>query len=138
MSKVSRESAPDITDYGPAEDRGAHFDGYAVVFTSVREDWDLTPLLKGSPGDSCQCPHWGYVTAGRLTVRYGDHEEVMEPGHAFYMPPGHVPAVVAGTELVMFSPQDELAAAEAAMREAMQLRMQKGEWELIALFREVR
>jgi hypothetical protein len=25
------------------------------------------------------------------------------------MPPGHVPAAVAGTELVMFSPQDELA-----------------------------
>ena len=125
MAKVSRESAPDVTDYGPAEDQGAHFDGYAVVFTSVREDWDLTPLLKGSPGDSCQCPHWGYVTAGRLTVRYGDREEVMEPGDAFYMPPGHVPAVVAGTELVMFSPEDELAAAEAAMREAMQLRMQK-------------
>jgi hypothetical protein len=126
MSKVSRERAPDVIDYGPAEDRGAQFDGYAVVFTSVREDWDLTPLLKGLPGDSCQCPHWGYVTAGRLTVRYGDHEEVMEPGDAFYMPPGHVPAVVAGTELVMFSPQDELAVAEAAMREAMQLRMQTG------------
>jgi Cupin domain len=126
MAKVSRESAPDVIDYGPAEDRGAQFDGYAVVFTSVREDWDLTPLLKGLPGDSCQCPHWGYVTAGRLTVRYGDHEEVMEPGDAFYMPPGHVPAVVAGTELVMFSPQDELAVAEAAMREAMQLRMQTG------------
>jgi hypothetical protein len=30
---------------------------------------------------------------------------------------------VAGTELVMFSPQDELAAMEAAMRE---LKMQKG------------
>jgi hypothetical protein len=42
------------------------------------------------------------------------------------MPPGHVPAAVAGTELVMFSPQDELAASEAAIREAMQLRMQKG------------
>jgi ribosomal protein L16 Arg81 hydroxylase len=126
MSKVSRESAPDVTDHGPAEDRGAHFDGYAVIFTSIREDWDLTPLLKGSPGDSCQCPHWGYVTAGRLTVRYGDREEVIEPGDAFYMPPGHVPAAVAGTELVMFSPQDELAASEAAIREAMQLRMQKG------------
>jgi ribosomal protein L16 Arg81 hydroxylase len=105
MSKVSRESAPDVTDYGPAEDRGAHFDGYAVTFTSIREDWDLTPLLKGSPGDSCQCPHWGYVTAGRLTVRYDDREEVIEPGDAFYMPPGHVPAAVAGTELVMFSPK---------------------------------
>jgi hypothetical protein len=46
-------------------------------------------------------------------------EEVIEPGDAFYMPPGRVPAAVAGTELVMFSPQDELAAVEAAMRELM-------------------
>jgi Cupin domain len=88
MATVSRESAPDVTDYGPAEDRGAQLDGYAVIFTSIREDWDLTPLLKGLPDDSCQCPHWGYVTAGRMTVRYGDREEVIEPGDAFYMPPG--------------------------------------------------
>jgi hypothetical protein len=74
MSTVSRASAPYVTDYGPAEDRGAQFDGYAVVFTSVREDWNLAPVLKGSPGD------------------------------ALYMPPGHVPAVAAGTELVMFQP----------------------------------
>jgi mannose-6-phosphate isomerase-like protein (cupin superfamily) len=65
----------------------------------------------------------GHVTSGRLTVRYGDREEVIEPGDAFYMPPGHVPAAVAGTQLVMFSPQAELAAVEAAMRELM---MQKG------------
>jgi hypothetical protein len=64
MSEVSRESAPDVTDYGPAEDRGAHLDGYAVIFTPFREDWDLTPLLKGLPGDSCPCPHWGYVRRG--------------------------------------------------------------------------
>jgi quercetin dioxygenase-like cupin family protein len=57
--------------------------------------------------------------AGRLTVRYGDREEVIEAGDAFYMLPGHVPAAVAGTELVMFSPQDELVAVEAAMRELM-------------------
>jgi hypothetical protein len=123
MATVSRESAPDVTDYGPAEDRGAQLDGYAVIFTSIREDWDLTPLLKGLPDDSCQCPHWGYVMAGRMTVRYGDREEVIEAGDAFYMPPGHVPAAVAGTELVMFSPRDELAAMEAAMRELM---MQQG------------
>jgi quercetin dioxygenase-like cupin family protein len=79
-----------------------------------------------APGDSCPCPHWGYVMAGRMTVRYSDREEVIEPGDAFYLPPGHVPAAVAGTELVMFSPQDELAAVEAAMRELMQLKMQKG------------
>jgi hypothetical protein len=94
-------------------------DGYAVIFTSIREEWDLAPLPKGLPGDSCQCPHWGYVTAGRITVRYGDREELLEPGDAFYMPPGHVPAASAGTEFVMFSPQDELALSEAAMQELM-------------------
>jgi len=36
MSKVSRKSAPDVIDHGRAEDRGAHFDGYAVIFTSIR------------------------------------------------------------------------------------------------------
>ena len=119
MSKISRESATDVTDHGPAVDRGADFDGYNVIFTSIREDWDLTQLLQGMPDDSCPCPHWGYLTAGRMIVRYGDREEVIEPGDAFYMPPGHVPAAVAGTEFVMFSPQDELAAAGAAMRELM-------------------
>jgi hypothetical protein len=34
MAKVSRDSAPDVTDHGPAEDRGAQLDGYAVTFTS--------------------------------------------------------------------------------------------------------
>jgi hypothetical protein len=125
MSRVSRQSAPEVTDYGPAEDRGAHFDGYAVIFTSIREDSDLAPLLKGLPGDSCQCPHWGYVTAGRLTVRYGEREELVEAGDAFYLPPGHVPAAVAGTEFVMFSPQDELAVSERTMRENMQRMMQQ-------------
>ena len=119
MSKTSRASAPDVTDYGPAEDRVANIDGYVVNFTSIREAWDLAPVLKGLPGDSCQCPHWGYVTAGRMTVRYSDREEIIEQGDAFYMPPGHVPSAVAGTEIVMFSRQDELAAMEAAMRELM-------------------
>ena len=119
MSKISRESATDVTDHGPAVDRGADFDGYNVIFTSIREDWDLTQLLQGMPDDSCPCPHWGYLTAGRMIVRYSDREEVIEPGDAFYMAPGHVPAAVAGTEFVMFSPQDELAAAGAAMQELM-------------------
>jgi quercetin dioxygenase-like cupin family protein len=120
MSRVSRESAPEVVDYGPAEDRTAHFHGYTVNFTSIKEDADLAPLLKGLPGDSCQCPHWGYVTAGRLTVRYADHQEVIEPGDAFYMPPGHVPAAEAGSEFVMFSPKAELEVSEAAIKANMQ------------------
>jgi quercetin dioxygenase-like cupin family protein len=64
------------------------------------------------------------MIAGRLTVRYGDHEEVIEPGDAFYMSPGHVPAAQAGSEFVMFSPQKELAVSEAALKANMQRLMQ--------------
>ena len=110
-------------DYGPAEDRTGHFDGYTVNFTSMRRT-PTSPLLKGLPGDSCQCPHWGYMIAGRLTVRYGDHEEVIEPGNAFYMPAGHVPAAHAGSEFVMFSPHEELAVSEAALKANMRRLMQ--------------
>ena len=130
MSKVSKDSAPEVIDYGPAEDRTDHFHGYTVNFTTIKQDSDLTPLLKGLPGDCCQCPHWGYLTAGRLTVRYVDHdqvhEEVIEPGDAFYMPPGHIPSAVAGSEIVMFSPQEELEITEAAMKANMQRMSQNG------------
>jgi hypothetical protein len=119
MSKTSRATAPETTDYGPVVDYTAHFDGYTCNFTTIRDGSDLAPLLKGLPGDSCQCPHWGYLFAGQLTVRYADHQEVIEPGDAFYMPAGHVPSAVAGTEMVMFSPQAELAASEAAIKANM-------------------
>jgi quercetin dioxygenase-like cupin family protein len=126
MSKVSRDTASEVADYGPAEDRTDHFDGYTINFTAIREDSDLAPLLKGLPGDSCQCPHWGYMLAGRMTARYADHDEIIEPGDAFYMPPGHVPAAEAGSEFVMFSPKDELAISEAALRANMQRLLEHG------------
>ena len=124
MPKVSKDSAAQVADHGAVEDRHEDVHGYTVNFTTIREDSDLAPMLKGLPGDSCQCPHWGYVIAGRLTVRFGDHEEVIEPGDAFYMPPGHVPAAQAGSEFVMFSPQEELAVSEAALKANMQRLMQ--------------
>ena len=52
-------------------------------------------------------PHWGYVFKGRITFRFADHEEVVEAGDAFYLPPGHIPIVEAGTEYVQISPSEE-------------------------------
>jgi quercetin dioxygenase-like cupin family protein len=60
------------------------------------------------------------MLAGRMTLRYPGHEEILEPGDAFYLPPGHVPAAEAGSEFVMFSPKDELAVSEAALKANMQ------------------
>jgi hypothetical protein len=115
MPKISKQSAPDVVDAGPAVDRGGHLDDYAVQFVTIRDSHSLAPLLAGLPGDSCPCPHWGYLQAGQITVSYADREEVFEAGDAFYMPPGHVPAAVAGSEFVMFSPGAQLAEVMTAM-----------------------
>ena len=90
------------------------------------EDIDATPFMKGLPDDRCQCPHWGYVVSGKLTFRYADREEVFEAGDAFYTPPGHVPVKhEPGTEVVFFSPAEELRKTETVMMKNMQA-MQAG------------
>jgi hypothetical protein len=96
MPKVSKDGATGGGEFGPVTDRSDQID------------------------DRCQCPHWGYVISGRMTFRYADGEEVFEAGDAFYTPPGHTPLVEAGTEIVQFSPADELRTTEAAMMKNMQ------------------
>jgi len=126
MPKVSRDSATQGGDFGPVVDRSDELEGYSVNFTTFREDIDATPLLKGLPDDRCQCPHWGYVVNGKMTFRYADREEVFEAGDAFYTPPGHVPVKhQPGTEIVFFSPAEELRKTEAVMMKNMQV-MQAG------------
>ncbi len=121
MPKVSRDTATQGGEFGPVTDRSDRLEGYSVNFTMFREDIDATPLMKGLPDDRCQCPHWGYVIDGKLTFRYADREEVFEVGDAFYTPPGHVPVKhEPGTEVVMFSPADELRKTEAVMMRNMQ------------------
>jgi hypothetical protein len=125
MPKASRQSASQVQDMGVLESRSQELGGYIVEFTTFREDADATPLFKGLPEDRCQSPHWGYVIQGRLSFRYADRVEVYEAGDAYYAPPGHIPQVTAGTELVEFSPTEAysrtlevLAANMAAAQEA--------------------
>jgi mannose-6-phosphate isomerase-like protein (cupin superfamily) len=58
------------------------------------------------------------VLNGRVVVRYADREETLEAGDAFYMAPGHAPEAEEGTELVQFSPTEQLAQVEAAIAAA--------------------
>ncbi len=89
MPKTSKDSAPERRESGPAIDRFAHLDDYTVNFTTILENSSLAPLLKGLPDDACQCPHWGYVLTGEMTVTYTDgREETYAAGDAFYMPRG--------------------------------------------------
>ena len=115
MPKVSRQSAAHVDDHGIVEDRYEDVEGYRIQFIEFRQEADGTPLLKGLPGDHCNCPHWGYVLKGKMTYRFDDRDEVFVAGDAFYLQPGHIPVAEAGTEILQFSPSLELEAVSSAM-----------------------
>jgi quercetin dioxygenase-like cupin family protein len=51
----------------------------------------------------------GYVVAGKVRFTFTDGtEETYEAGEAYYAPPGHLPYLYAGSEVVEFSPTLEL------------------------------
>jgi hypothetical protein len=107
MPHASKATASRVEDMGVMEGRYEELGGYTVGFETFRQDADGTPLFRGLPDDRCQSSHWGYVFAGRVTFRFAEHEEVHEAGDAYYAPPGHVPVIAAGTEVVEFSPTGE-------------------------------
>ena len=78
MPKVSKETASQVQEIGPVTDRREDMGGYTVNFASFAGDADLDGPLQALPGGACQCPHWGYVIAGRMRFVFGDHEEVYE------------------------------------------------------------
>lgn len=116
MPSVSRDRIAHVDDHGPVEDRHEDVDGTTISFLTFREDVDAAPLLRGLPGDRCNCPHWGYVFKGRLTFDLGDREEVYEAGDAFYLAHGHLPHAEPGTEYLQFSPAAELHVVSEHMR----------------------
>ena len=65
----------------------------------------------------------GLRLQGEVTYRFSDHDETFGEGEAFYVPPGHVPLVAAGTEYLQFSPAEKLNEVARHMTENMQ-RMQ--------------
>ena len=107
MPKVSKHTASQVVSAGPMESHSEQLGDYVVGFSTFHEDGDATPLFKGLPDDRCQAAHWGYIFKGRVTFKYADHDEVYEAGDAYYAPPGHTPAITAGTEIIEFSPTDE-------------------------------
>lgn len=106
--KVSKDTASHVERLPGFEGRYEDLGGYTVGFESYSEDADAAPLFKGLPDDRCQCTHWGYVIKGKVTFRTAEGEETFEAGDAYVMPPGHTPVIFAGTDVVEFSPTEEL------------------------------
>ncbi len=120
MPGASKDTASETVEVPGYEGHFAKVDGYTIGFETYSDDQDLTPLLKGLPDDMCQCPHWGYVIKGKVTYHTADGDEMYETGQAYYMPPGHTPEIHAGTEVVEFSPTDELEKTIAQVQKNME------------------
>ena len=68
-------SSTELVDHGLVEVATSELDGYTVDFLTIKQPVDMSRMLRGLPGDACQCPHWGVVNAGRMRVQYTDGRE---------------------------------------------------------------
>jgi len=120
MAKASKQTAAHVEEVpGLFEGRYTDLDGTTVGWERFSQEMDPAPMFVGLPDDRCQARHWGIVLAGRITFRYAEGDEVIEAGEAYFARPGHTPLIDAGTEVVEFTPSDELAATmEVVMRNA--------------------
>lgn len=92
------------TDFGDATGFGKISGEYFTLSAGV----DTTPLFQGLEGNLCQCPHWGFVLRGQLTITYSEGpQETVKTNDLFFWPPGHNVKVDADAEIIMFSPQHE-------------------------------
>jgi hypothetical protein len=63
----------------------------------------------------------GYVVKGKVKFAFADgSEETYEAGDAYYAPPGHLPTLYAGSEVVEFSPTAELQQTMAVVEKNME------------------
>lgn len=121
MPKASKTTASETVELEGYEGHMESMeDGYTVVFEKYTADADLTPYFKGLPDDRCQSAHWGYVLSGKVTFKTAKGDETFEAGDAYYVGPGHTPVLYAGTEIVEFSPTEELERTMEAIAKNME------------------
>jgi hypothetical protein len=109
----------ELQDHGLVEVRSVELDGITVDEVTFKQPVDMAFMLSSLPDGRCQCPHWGVVRKGRFVVDYGDRQETVNAGDAFHMTPGHVPTYDVGTEIVQFSPTEELKATDEAIQRGL-------------------
>jgi hypothetical protein len=107
--RAAANEMPVELEVGDIHTRGTEWGEQSVRHCNLPAGTDLTPLFKGLPGDLCDCPHWGYVIAGSIHVRYADGtEDVNRAGDLYYWPGGHTGWSDEGVTFVEFSPAVEI------------------------------
>lgn len=105
--KYRKEDIPKMTE---SNDFAAHETAIGemnVGYEIFRKEINMAQAFKGLVNDRCQSRHWGYVLKGTFEADFGDHKETYKEGDVYYLPPGHVPHMFPGTEVIEFSPKEE-------------------------------
>ncbi|MDT0318016.1 cupin domain-containing protein [Streptomyces millisiae] len=111
MTTMTRDETPVVvSNEAGVEVRSRPIGGdLAVSYIRLPAGTDMSIPLKGLPDDQCQCPHWGFLTKGRMKLHTGHGDEIYEAGQAYYWAPGHAPEALEDSELMEFSPADDFA-----------------------------
>ena len=116
MPSGSRDELP-VVEIVPGYSSGmADWGGMTVAFERAHAGQDASSMVKGLPDDRCQAPHWGYLFSGRIIVDYGDRQETIEGGQAYYVAPGHRLTFETDCEALEFTPTDALEQTMDAVR----------------------
>jgi hypothetical protein len=107
---------PVLFGLGTAVIRASDWGDLRAAFVTLPAGTDVTPLLKGLPGDRCQCPHWGYIVKGTMRMIHDGREETFAAGDLYYMPPGHTVIALEDVEYVEFSPPRSFDESLAAIQ----------------------
>jgi hypothetical protein len=108
MPKINKQDAADVMELEGYEGHFGQLGEFTIGFETYTADADLADYFKGLRDDRCQCPHWGVVLKGKVKFSSDDGETVIEAGEAYYIAPGHLPYLYAGTEVIEFSPTAQL------------------------------
>jgi hypothetical protein len=108
MPSAAREELP-LQEIVPGySSRLADWGGITVGFEKAHKGQDASAMLEGLPDGRCQAPHWGYLFSGRIVVDYGDRQETIVGGQAYYVAPGHRLTFEEDSEALEFTPTDAL------------------------------
>ena len=72
MPSINQSTADASIDLDGYKSHYATAGAMTVTIEHYIDTSDPSSLFAGLPDDACQCPHWGFVQAGRMAFRYTD------------------------------------------------------------------
>ena len=116
MPSAAHDDLP-LTEVVPGySSRFADWGGITVAFEKAHAGQDASSMVKGLPDDRCQAPHWGYLFSGKMIADYGDRQETIEGGQAYYIAPGHKLSFETDCEALEFTPTEKFEETFAVVR----------------------